>query len=71
MLAYRNLKKGNISATELICITDALLVKVENVGNFYGTKTKCITEWIHPLNDLKLMSWETLSKNHTWEDVHM
>jgi hypothetical protein len=55
ILACRNLKKGNTSATELICITDSLLVKVKNVGNFYGTTTKCITEWIHPLNDLKLM----------------
>jgi hypothetical protein len=30
MLIYRNLNKGNISATEMKCISDALLVKAEN-----------------------------------------
>jgi hypothetical protein len=30
MLTYRNLKKENISAIKLICLTDALLVKAEN-----------------------------------------
>jgi hypothetical protein len=30
MLTYRNLKKENISAAEVKCITDALLVKAED-----------------------------------------
>jgi hypothetical protein len=38
------------------------------VSNFYGT-TKYITDWIYPLDDLKLMSWVILHKNYTWEDV--
>ena len=30
MLTYSNLKKGTVSATEVKCITDALLVTADN-----------------------------------------
>jgi hypothetical protein len=98
----KELEKDNISAAEVKCIIDALLVKDENikdrkfrtlqeknllvelenagdvtshlldshVNDFYGTVTEYITEWIHPFNDLKCMSWVTLRKRHTWEDIH-
>jgi hypothetical protein len=26
--------------------------------------------FIHPFDDLKYISWVTLRKSHTWEDVH-
>jgi hypothetical protein len=41
-----------------------------HVSDFYGTATEYITEWIHPFNDLKCMSWVTLRKSHIWENVH-
>jgi hypothetical protein len=41
-----------------------------HVSDFYGTAVEYITEWIQPFNDLKCMSWVTLRKSHTWEDVH-
>jgi hypothetical protein len=59
-----------------------LLVELEDAGDvtshqfdshandFYGTAIEYITEWIHPFNSLKCMSWVTLRKSHTWEDVH-
>jgi hypothetical protein len=59
-----------------------LLVELEDAGDItshqsdshvtdiYGTTVEYITEWSRPFNDLKCMSWVTLRKRHTWEDVH-
>jgi hypothetical protein len=41
-----------------------------HVSDFYGTAIEYITEWIHSFSNLKCMSWVTLTKSHTWEDVH-
>jgi hypothetical protein len=53
-----------------------LLVELEDAGDvtshqfdshvcdFYGTAIEYITEWIHPFNDLKCMSWIALRKSH-------
>jgi hypothetical protein len=40
-----------------------------HVSDFYGTAAEYIAEWIYAFNDLKCMSWVTLRKSHTWEDV--
>jgi hypothetical protein len=36
-----------------------------HVSDVYGTGIEYITEWIHPFNDWKCMSWVTLWKRHT------
>jgi hypothetical protein len=100
-VCIKELEKENISAGEVKCIIDALLVKVQNrkagkfqtvqeknllveledagdvtshqfdshVSDFYGTAIEYIAACIYSFNDLKCMSWVTLRKSHTWEDV--
>jgi hypothetical protein len=52
IFTYRNLKKGNISTTELICINDALLVKVKTSATFMAQQLNALQNgFIH------LMTW--------------
>jgi hypothetical protein len=55
----------------------SLLVEMKDAGDVtlhqsysHGTAIEYFMECIAPFEDLKCMSWATLRKSHTWEDIH-
>jgi hypothetical protein len=59
---FRTLQEKNLLA-ELEDAGDATSHYLDShVSDFYTTEIEHITEWIHPFNDLKCMSWVTLRK---------